>query len=136
MLYLPKSFKYSVVFSRYYILSLFPPPSRSFLQEKYQVAKILEDAENQPPMKSKDFMSRVIPSGSDYKGLNYYTSEMDRISSSSQSLEHSFNAGSPVDYAASAADADDTYEREADRTEYAETKTFFAGGWIFRRKKT
>ncbi|XP_030836627.1 anoctamin-4 isoform X1 [Strongylocentrotus purpuratus] len=86
-------------------------------REKYQVAKILEDAENQPPMKSKDFMSRVIPSGSDYKGLNYYTSEMDRISSSSQSLEHSFNAGSPVNYAASAADADDMYEREADRTE-------------------
>ncbi|XP_041454749.1 anoctamin-4-like isoform X2 [Lytechinus variegatus] len=116
-------FEHIVFAVKFFIMYIIPDvPSDIALamrREKFQVAKVLEDADTQPPMKSKDFMSRVIPNGSNFKGLNYYTSEVDRISSSCQSLEHSFNGS--INYEASAADADDTYDREhemtADRTE-------------------
>ena len=73
-------------------------------------------------MKSKDFMTPVIPCRPDFKGLNFFSTDLANIVSHSQSLDNSLN-GSVYGGLSPNHRVEDTFEKEseapADKTEYA-----------------
>ncbi|XP_071481408.1 anoctamin-7-like [Diadema antillarum] len=110
-------FEHIVFAVKFFIMYLIPDvPSDIRLamrREKFQVAKILEDAENLPPMKSKELMTRLVPDEAGFRSLNFFNGHLQGFATDDLSQEDSLSGYEP---SAVASNIEDTFQKENDTT--------------------